>query len=100
MVFDFASANSPCQEKPPYSFLNFTVDLPVTSGEPGPMAPSANLVSHFQLPSKPFMKLSSSLEGAGIGGAAGAAGAAAPPLAAGVGAADGAAAAGLAAGAA
>ena len=43
------------------------------------MAPAAHLVSHFQVPSKPFMKSSNSL--AGFGGPAGAAagGGAAPP---------------------
>src|SRR5438876_1969319 len=82
MLLDFASAYSPWYEKPPNSFLNFAVDLAVTSGEPGPMAPAANLVSHFQVPRKSFMNDSSSFEGVGIGGgplgaAAAAAGAAA-----------------------
>src|SRR5262249_34171214 len=59
------------------SFLKATVDFALTSGEPGPNAPAANLVSHFQLPTSGFMNASSSLEGAGLGAAAAAAGAAA-----------------------
>src|SRR5215831_6732863 len=83
------------------SFLKATVDLAFTSGEPGPNAPAANLVSHFQLPTNGFMNASSSFDGAGFGAAAaaGAAGGAAAGAAAGfaaAGAGAGAAAAGAA----
>src|SRR5437762_794944 len=61
------------------------------SGDPGPMAFGANVVSHFQLPSIPLYAASSSGEGFGIMGAPAAG--AAP---AGAGAAAGAAAGGLA----
>src|SRR5580692_4439810 len=60
-----------------------TVDFPVISDEPGPMAPAGNLESHFQLPSKFLANAVSS--GAGVGGAGGAAGAAAGAAAAGAG---------------
>ena len=49
--------------------------MPLASGEPGPVEPAANSVSHFQLPSKPFMNTSSSFDGVGIVGIAGAGGA-------------------------
>src|SRR5258708_6378567 len=92
MVFVFFSSYSPRYQNPSSSFLIFTVDFTFISGDPGPNALGANLVSHFQLPSNGFMYASSSADGLGIGGAAGAAAGAA-------GAAAGAAAAGLAAGA-
>src|SRR5215468_3585252 len=85
------------------SFLKATVDLAFTSGEPGPNAPAANFVSHFQLPTNGFMNASSSFDGIGFGGAeaAGGAAGAAAGLAAGAeaGAAAGLAMAGAAAGA-
>jgi hypothetical protein len=43
----------------------------VASWDPGPIDPAANFVSHFHLPSKPFMNASSSLEGRFGGGATG-----------------------------
>ena len=88
---------------PSNSFLNFTVDFAITSGEPGPIAPAANLVSHFQLPSIGFMNASSSADGFGMAGGGGGRGPqrrAQPAAGLAAGAAAGAAAAGLAAGAA
>src|SRR5579872_3232604 len=73
MALVFLISYSPRYQKPFNSFLIFTVDLALNSGEPGPKALAANLVSHFQLPSKPFISASSSGAGAGAGGVAGAA---------------------------
>src|SRR5260370_3759173 len=73
MVFVFFSSYSPRYQNPSSSFLIFTVDFTFISGDPGPNALGANLVSHFQLPSNGFMYASSSADGLGIGGAAGAA---------------------------
>src|SRR5215831_18440348 len=71
----FASAYSPCQENPPKSLRIFSDAFPLASGDPGPVVPAANSVSHFQLPSKPFMNASSSLDGVGSVGTAGGGGA-------------------------
>src|SRR5258708_22692957 len=71
MVFVFFSSYSPRYQNPSSSFLIFTVDFTFISGDPGPNALGANLVSHFQLPSNGFMYASSSADGLGIGGAAG-----------------------------
>src|SRR6185312_5438429 len=75
------------------SFLNLAVAFPLISL--GPIVPAGQVASHFQVPSKGFMNVSSSFDG--VGGAGGVAGAAAGAAAA-VGAAAGAA--GFAAGAA
>src|SRR5438552_18940696 len=64
-VLDFLISNRPLYQKPPRSFLMLTVDLPVISGEPGPIAPAGNFESHFQLPSKFLANAVSS--GAGVG---------------------------------
>src|SRR5258708_3337401 len=71
MVFVFFSSYSPRYQNPSSSFLIFTVDFTFISGDPGPNALGANLVSHFQLPSNGFMYASSSADGLGIGGPGG-----------------------------
>src|SRR5450755_1674102 len=82
-VLDFLISKRPLYQKPFRSFLMLTVDLPIISGEPGPIAPAGNFESHFQLPSKFLANAVNS--GAGVGGAGGAAGAAAGAAAAGAG---------------
>src|SRR4051812_46340010 len=84
-VLVFLISYSPRYQKPPRSLALaiFTCDLTFSSGEPGPTAPAAMVVSHFQLPSSPLYRVSSSGDGVGIAGGAAAVGAA-PGAAAGV----------------
>src|ERR1700710_480281 len=75
--FVFLILNSPRYQYPPRSFLILTSDLTFCSGEPGPIEPATNVVSHFQLPSQPLYRASISGDGFGISIGAAAAGAAA-----------------------
>src|SRR6185369_10473528 len=83
----FFVSYSPRYQKPPRSFALaiFTIDFTFTSGVPGPVAPAAMVVSHFQLPSYDLKSASSS--GGGVVGSAAAAGAGAPAFAGAAGAA-------------